>query len=175
LLRDLRSVWEADPDGQAWAGSMADLLVHANKVAGLARAAGKDALDPATLDELVGWYRGAVTTGIVANQGRRTKAATDGRRLARRFDEHQDMILRFVTDLAVPFTNNQSERDIRPVKVQQRASGGCWRTLQGLADWAVVHSYLSTAAKWGLDKLEALRRLFTTGPWLPPTIAPGAG
>ncbi len=85
------------------------------------------------------------------------------------------MILRFVTDLAVAFTNNQAERDVRPVKVQQRASGGCWRTLEGLADFAVVRSYLSTAAKWGLDTLEALRQLFTTGPWLPPATAPGAG
>jgi len=27
---------------------------------------------------------------------------------------------------------------VRPVKVQQRASGGCWRTLDGLADFAVI-------------------------------------
>jgi hypothetical protein len=58
------------------------------------------------------------------------------------------MILRFATDTAVGFTNNQAERDVRPVKVQQRNSGGCWRTLQGLADVAVVQSYLSTASKW---------------------------
>ncbi len=80
-----------------------------------------------------------------------------------------------MTDLAVGFTNNQAERDVRPVKVQQRSSGGCWRTLQGLAEFAVVQSYLSTTAKWGVDKLEALRQLFATGPWLPPAIAPGAG
>ena len=175
LLRDLRDVWEFDPDGQVWASSMADLLVHANKAAGAARAVGAAAVDAATLAEIVSWYRGAVTTGIVANQGKRTRTATDGLRLARRFQQHEAMILRFATDLAVGFTNNQSERDIRPVKVQQRSSGGCWRTLQGLADFAVVQSYLSTAAKWGVDKLQALRQLFATGPWLPPAIAPGAG
>jgi transposase len=76
------------------------------------------------------------------------------------------MMLRF-TDLAVDFTSNQAERDVRPVKVQRRTSGGCWRTLDGLADFAIVQSYLSTAAKWGISKLEALRQLFTTGPWLP--------
>ncbi len=100
-------------------------------------------------------------------------AAKDGLRLARRFGRHEAMILRFATDLSVGFTNNQSERDVRPVKVQQRASGGCWRTLQGLADFAVVQSYLSTAAKWGVDKLAALRQLFATGPWLPPALGPG--
>ena len=171
-LRDLRAVWQADPTGQAWAGSMADLLVFANRAAGAARAAGAQALDAATLAEIVAWYRGAAATGVVANQRRRTQAAKDGLRLARRFVAHEDMILRFVTDLAVAFTNNQAERDIRPVKVQQRASGGCWRTLEGLADFAVVHSYLSTAAKWGLDTLEALRQLFASGPWLPPALGP---
>jgi transposase len=47
------------------------------------------------------------------------------------------------TDLAVGFTSNQAERDVRPVKVQQRTSGGCWRTLDGLADFAIVQSYVS--------------------------------
>jgi transposase len=56
--------------------------------------------------------------------------------------------------------------------VQQRTSGGCWRTLQGFIDFALVHSYLDTATKWGIDKLHALQQLFTTGPWLPPALTP---
>ena len=98
--------------------------------------------------------------------------AKDGLRLARRFRDHEDMILRFAVDLTVGFTSNQAERDIRPVKVQQRTSGGTWRTLLGLADFAIVQSYLSTAAKWGIDALDALTRLFTDGPWLPPQPRP---
>jgi hypothetical protein len=54
--------------------------------------------------------------------------------------------------------------------VQQRASGGTWRTLLGLADFAIVQSYLSTAAKWGIDALDALTRLFTDGPLAPALI-----
>jgi transposase len=125
------------------------------------------------LGQIRAWYRGAVAKGISDNQGRRTKTARDGLRLARRFRDHQDMILRFATDLAVGFTSNQAERDVRPVKVQQRTSGGAWRTLEGLADFAVVQSYLSTAAKWGIDALDALTQLFTAGPWLPAAIRPG--
>jgi transposase len=113
-----------------------------------------------------------VAKGITGNQHRRTKSGKDGLRLARRFRDHEDMILRFTTDLAVGFTSNQAERDVRPVKVQMRTSGGCWRTLEGLADFAVVQSYLSTASKWGIDALDALTRLFGAGPWLPPSTAP---
>ena len=49
------------------------------------------------------------------------------------------MILRFATrpDLDI-FSNNEAERTIRPAKVQQRSSGGCWRTLTGLAEFALV-------------------------------------
>jgi hypothetical protein len=46
------------------------------------------------------------------------------------------MILALVVDLAVPFTNNQAEADLRPVQIQQRASGGTWRTLAGVTDFA---------------------------------------
>jgi transposase len=66
------------------------------------------------------------------------------------------------------------DRTIRPVKVQQRSSGGCWRTLQGLADFAVVQSYLSTAAKWGISTLDALRGLFNGHAWIPPGLEPAA-
>jgi len=42
-----------------------------------------------------------------------------------------------------------------------------------LDDFAVAHSYLSPAAKWGIDALDALTQLFTDGPWLPVAIRPG--
>jgi hypothetical protein len=58
------------------------------------------------------------------------------------------------------------------VKVQQRGSGGCWRTLTGLAEFALVESYLSTAAKWGISKLDALRDLSNGNAWMPPGLEP---
>jgi transposase len=173
LLRDLRAFHDADPDGQVWARAMADTLLDAHQAAQTARAAGQTALAEQTLARTRRCYRGAVAKGLTDNQDPRGGLAHDARTLVRRFRDHEDMILRFATDLTVAFTNNQAERDARPVKVQQRTSGGCWRTLDGLADFAVVHSYLPTATKWGLDKLDVLRELFTAGPWLPPALAPG--
>ena len=171
-LRDLAGLYRFDPHGQVWARSMANLLVDANAQATAARSAGQASLDETQLAHIRSWYRGAVAKGITDNQGKRTQIGKDGLRLARRFRDHEDMILRFAVNLTVGFTSNQAERDVRPVKVQQRTSGGTWRTLLGLADFAIVQSYLSTTAKWGIDALDALARLFTDGPWLPPATAP---
>jgi transposase len=175
LLRDLKDIYDFEPGRQAWASSMADLLVQANGHAIRAREAGQDRLDADVLAGLLERYRALAADGLEDNQRRHTRAARDARRVARRFRDYEDLILRFVTDLAVTeFTNNEAERSVRPVKVQQRSSGGCWRTLEGLAEFATVQSYLSTAAKWRIDALDALRQLFTTGPWLPPALTPDA-
>jgi transposase len=173
LLRDLKDLYDFEPGKQDRASRMAALLVEARNAARDARRDGKTTLDAAVLDDMVARYRELAVSGLAANVYRRTPTAKDARRIARRFLAFENMILRFATrpDLDI-FTNNEAERTIRPVKVQQRSSGGCWRTLQGLADFAVVQSYLSTAAKWGLGKLDALRGLFNGHPWIPPGLEP---
>jgi transposase len=172
LLRDLRSVSDADPAGQLWAEAMANTLAEAHQAAITTREAGATALDEATVARIRNHYRGALAKGKDDNTGQTGALAERARTLIRRFRRYEDMILRFAADLSVPFTNNTAERACRPVKLAQRTSGGAWRTLQGLTDFAIVHSYLDTAAKWGLDKLDALRQLFTTGAWLPPALSP---
>ena len=173
LLRDLKDLYEFEPARQTRASQMAGLLIEARDAAAAARMAGETALDTTVLDGLLTRYRDLAASGLAANLYRRTATAADARRLARRFRACEDMILRFVTrpDLDT-FSNNEAERTIRPVKVQMRSSAGCWRTLQGLAEFALVQSCLSTAAKWGIDKLDALRRLFTGQAWLPPALEP---
>jgi transposase len=172
LLRDLRSISDADPDGQLWALAMANTLIEAHHAAQQAREHGASTLDKAALAAIRNHYRGALARGRDDNRRQRGALATEARTLIRRFHRFEDMILRFAVDLTVPFTNNVAERAIRPVKVQQRTSGGAWRTLAGLADFAIVQSYLDTATKWGLAKLDALRQLFTAGAWLPPALTP---
>jgi transposase len=172
LLRDLRGIHLADPAGQLWAKAMGDLLADTHHQAAAARTAGHTTLGADELARLHRRYTGALARARTDNDDKTTTLGKDARTLAKRFDTNRDMILRFITDLTVPFSNNQAERDIRPTKVQQRASGGCWRTLQGVAEFAIVQSYLSTAHKWGITRIDALRQLFTTGPWLPPALAP---
>jgi hypothetical protein len=142
------------------------------------RHAGQPALDPEILDGLITRCRQLATTGLTANIYRRTATAEDVAVTGQGDDQAADRLVDGAANPAVCltlsrtrssasppaptsiFTNNEAERTIRPVKVQQRSSAGCWRTFAGLADFAIIQSYLSTAAKWGISKLDALRGLF---------------
>ncbi len=84
--------------------------------------------------------------------------------------DRQDQILRFAHDLTVPFTNNGSERDLRPVKTQLKISG-CHRASTGATNWLRVRSYISTVRKHQHDVLTALRDAITGNPWQPPQPA----
>jgi transposase len=64
-------------------------------------------------------------------------------------------VLRFVSDFAVPFTNNQAEQDIRMMKVKMKISGG-FRTHAGAETFATLRSVLSTARKQGRNILRIL-------------------
>lgn len=171
-LRDLKGLHDGDPDHQPGAKAMATTLLMALRETHTARTAGQTELTAEQLSSWQSYYAGAISQIRADNHANTTPLHEKGLTLARRFETHRDLILRFITNLAVPFSNNQAERDVRPAKVKQRNGGGCWRTLDGLADFAIICSYLSTATKHSIDALDALTQLFTTGPWLPPDPTP---
>ena len=90
--------------------------------------------------------------------------------LLARLATHREDVLRFATDFRVPFDNNQAERDVRMVKLQQKISGG-WRSEIGAESFLDVRSYLSTARKHQQSAMVVLRDLFTGQPWIPATGA----
>jgi transposase len=167
LLRALKGVHEAGPAAQEWAEAMANTLLIAKKMMADAAAAGQRTLDEAQVRFIRSAYAGALASGREANAKHPTSKAA---KLVNRFTRDAQDILRFTTDTAIWFSNNQSERDLRPTKLQLKISA-TWRSLQGLADFATLRSYLSTASKHGQDLLDVLTVLFTTGPWLPPDPA----
>lgn len=161
-LRELEWAWEQD--AQQWALNMQKLLLdmrHAVEKSGgavseeeaqafrrryraiLARADGQcPPPDPKT------------------NSGVGRVARSKSRNLLERLRDFEVETLRFLTDPRVPFTNNQSENDIRMTKVQQKISG-CFRSFEGARIFCRVRSYLSTCNKNGIAPTEALALLFS--------------
>ncbi len=62
-------------------------------------------------------------------------------------------------DFAVPFDNNQSERDLRMLKVKQKISG-CFRTDKGAEEFCRVRSYVATMKKQGRGVMETIKSVF---------------
>ncbi len=75
------------------------------------------------------------------------------------------------TDFQVDFDNNQAERDMRMVKLQQKISGG-WRSETGARSFLAVRSYLSTDTKHNQNGFTVLRELFLGRPWIPVSASP---
>jgi transposase len=78
-----------------------------------------------------------------------------GHNLLLRLSTRKHDVLRFLSDPAVPFTNNLAERDARMMKLRQKISGG-FRCEQGATDFGIIRSVLSTARKQGWDLLRTL-------------------
>jgi transposase len=81
-----------------------------------------------------------------------------GRKLACRLEVKREDVLLFMQDFAVPFDNNQSERDLRMLKVKQKVSG-CFRTEGGAKEFCRLRGYLSTMKKQGHRVMEAIRSM----------------
>lgn len=80
---------------------------------------------------------------------------TKGRNLLERLIQHQHAVLAFAFEQGPPFTNNQAERDLRPVKVKQKVSN-CFRTFAGASCYARISGFVSTMRKNKLNVVEQL-------------------
>jgi hypothetical protein len=171
LLRDLAGAAETYPDaiwpGQC-AGTLRELIHHAN----LARAQGLPALDPVIAGPVITMFRHGVRAGL---SDTRQHGDRPGERKARLLLEclrdRETDVLRFTTDLRIPPTSNQAERDLRPAKIQQNTSGRLTSETRTENRWR-IRGYVSTAIKHGQHALDVLRDALCGRPWIPPAPLP---
>src|SRR3989440_5870443 len=158
---------------------MKELVLDMKAEVERAKALGQHELDVLVLARLLRRYDSILAEGYLANPppaapsqsepGKRTPGRakqSPARNLLDRLSGGKWAVLRFLLDFAVPFDNNQAERDLRMIKVQQKVSG-CFRTEQGVAMFCRIRSSLSTLRKQGLELLSALEHTLSDHPVLP--------
>jgi transposase len=163
---------------QAWAGQLKHLLREMRTTVEQARAAGATQLPPAQRAAFQSRYEALLAAGLAANpqppppaaaaldppprrRGRRKQSPA--RTLLDRLWTYEHEALLFLDDFAVPFDNNQAERDLRMVKVQQKIAG-TFRSPVGAQAFCRLRSVLSTWRKQGRSALAALETLFAGQP-----------
>ena len=171
VLREL--VFQAEEQGALWAAELKELLLSMKEATQQAREQGKRWLDPL---EVLDWERAFLrlldegdrltprATAPPGSKGRVKQSAA--RNLLDRLRKHQPAVFCFLEDLRVDFDNNQAERDLRMMKVQQKVSG-CFRSLPGAQAFSRIRGYLSTLRKQGLPLLPALQATLSGHPLLP--------
>jgi transposase len=173
LLREL--IFLHEQHNQTWAQAMIDCLLAAKDAVTNARAAHLQALPNTEKIALIARYNRIVEEGYAENPRAQPPSApkrrgrpkqTKALNLLDRFRDHSQSILAFLHDFAVPFDNNQAERDLRMMKVRQKISG-TFRSFDALENFCRIRGYVSTARKNGLTALDALRRIFLGNPFLP--------
>jgi transposase len=174
LLRDCLFV--AEQEKRPWAQAMYELLLQMNETAEAFRAQGARAIPSPEREALVFQYfevlrQGFAEHGALApppsgpsskKPGRKRESAS--KNLLDALLARAEQVLAFLDDLSIPFTNNQAERDLRMIKVQQKISG-TFRSEQGATAFCAIRSYLSTMRKQGRAMLAALATVFEGTPF----------
>lgn len=171
-LRELTAI--AEHDQQSWAAEMKTLLVTIKTAVDQARAAGAECLPEPTRQTFRAQYHALLADGLAANpppaaalpRKRGRPKQSKAKNLLDRLSTHEHAVLAFLEDFRVPFDNNQAERDIRMLKVQQKISGG-FRSPAGAADFCRIRGYVSTLRKQGQQILTALHQVFLGTPIVP--------
>jgi len=86
-------------------------------------------------------------------------------KLLRRMKKYKDEHLSFISNLEVPFDNNQAERDLRMIKAKAKISG-CFRADDGGDVFAALKSYTSTLRKNGFNVFDGIRAAWVGRPVL---------
>ena len=154
-LRELTYIFEEM--GQTWAKRLIEMLLPACDAVAVAGGS----LAP----ERIAYYRALYWEILAEGEALNPPAPPSGKRgrtaqnkavnLLHRLRTYAADVLRFMTDPAVPFSNNLAEQAVRMPKVKQKVSG-CFRSQKGAEAFCIIRSYLDTLRKQGANLFHAL-------------------
>jgi transposase len=173
-LRELTFL--AEQYEQGWATELKRLLREMKAATEQARRQGHTQLNAAVRNAFVARYDALIAAGLAANpppergphrRGRLKQSPV--RNVLERLLLGKAQVLAFLYDLTIPFDNNQAERDLRMLRVQQKVSGS-FRSSAGAQAFARLRGYLSSLAKQGRALLPALEAVFAGTPLSPSVV-----
>jgi len=163
-LRELKALIEHEKE--PWATEMSRLLrvalrcrhFHGEKEISAVRIKWLTKIDDKVIQHGLAFHETQTPLLCKGKRGRQPRRT--GHNLLLRLLHYKQDVLRFLHDPAVPFTNNDAERDLRMMKCKQKISGG-FRSTQGAEQFARIRGFISTVRKQGLNVLNSIQSVFS--------------
>lgn len=169
LLRELTGISENHSE-QTWASAFIELLLQMKKAKEKAEEAGKETLSryyyrkfDKKYEELIKLARQENPLPEITEKKRGRKKKGKILALVERLAKYKASVCLFIKNFAVPFDNNQAERDLRMIKVKTKVSG-CFRSEEGAREYLKIMSYVGTARKQGYNAYEAIKNAISDSP-----------
>jgi transposase len=169
-LRELKSIMEHEKE--LWATAMTRILRVALRCRHFH---GHNAIPASRIKRLTKMYDKIIKHGLAFHEAqtplpckgkRGRQPRRTGHNLLLRLLHYKQDVLRFLHDPAVPFTNNDAERDLRMMKCKQKISGG-FRSMQGAEQFARIRGFISTVRKQGFNVLSSIQSVFSGNMLIP--------
>jgi transposase len=173
LIRELQGISETFH--QTWSGMLKELLLQIKKTVDDTRPIATG-LEEWQIADYESKYQEIIRLGELENPvpGTRKRGKRGPRRQSKaknlldRCKDYQKEVLAFMYDFNIPFDNNQAERDIRMVKLQQKISGTS-RSDNGAQWFCRIRAYISTLRKNDQPILSSIAKAFEGHPYIPQT------
>lgn len=160
-LRELKAVEEQE--NVHWASKASELLL-AIKASVDSQRKYRNSLSKKEMQEWKRKYQEIIENGLneykktedekIKKRGR--KKQLKGKNLLDRLSKYKEGSLMFMEDFDIPFDNNESERDIRMVKLKEKISGG-FRSKKAGEYFCRIRGYISIVRKKRKNVLRALQ------------------
>lgn len=150
--RDLQRVLDAEPN-LAWAAAVQALFREAIHL--------RNRFLKGEMTDAGFWRRGTQLGNELDGWLEKELANAAAEKLRKRFVKHRDKLLTFLSDPAIPPTNNESEQALRGSVIHRKVTNG-FRSERGAKTYAALQTIVATAKQKGQDVFQTLVNLMGT-------------